>query len=142
VGIGITNPAYALDVAGDVNVTGNFKVNGVNLATGGGDFMKDGSVAMTGTFKATNGTAAAPSITFDSDPDTGMYHAGNNSIGFSSGGVATLEVYGGGSNAYIERGLMKSDGGLAGNPSLGFAGDSSTGLYLPSVGELGLSTAG
>lgn len=36
VGIGTTAPAYKLDVAGDVNVTGNFKVNGVNIATGGG----------------------------------------------------------------------------------------------------------
>lgn len=36
VGIGMTTPAYKLDVAGDINVTGNFKVNGVNIATGGG----------------------------------------------------------------------------------------------------------
>jgi hypothetical protein len=36
VGIGTTAPAYKLDVAGDVNVTGNFKVNGVNIAAGGG----------------------------------------------------------------------------------------------------------
>jgi hypothetical protein len=31
VGIGTTSPGYELDVAGDVNVSGNFKVNGVNL---------------------------------------------------------------------------------------------------------------
>ena len=35
VGIGTgTSPSYALDVVGDVNVTGNFKVNGTNLSTG------------------------------------------------------------------------------------------------------------
>lgn len=35
VGIGSSSaPAYALDVTGDVNVTGNFKVNGVNLGGG------------------------------------------------------------------------------------------------------------
>jgi len=32
VGIGTTTPAYTLDVAGDVNVTGNFKINGVNIS--------------------------------------------------------------------------------------------------------------
>ncbi|MBC7420543.1 MAG: hypothetical protein H7328_07430, partial [Bdellovibrio sp.] len=32
VGIGTSTPAYALSVSGDVNVTGNFKVNGVNFA--------------------------------------------------------------------------------------------------------------
>jgi trimeric autotransporter adhesin len=35
VGIGgITSPSYKLDVAGDVNVTGNFKINGANINTG------------------------------------------------------------------------------------------------------------
>jgi len=33
VGIGTITPAYKLDVAGDINVTGNFKVNGVNITT-------------------------------------------------------------------------------------------------------------
>ncbi len=36
IGVGSTTPNYKLDVAGDVNVSGNFKVNGVNIATGGG----------------------------------------------------------------------------------------------------------
>ena len=35
IGVGVVAPAYKLDVAGDVNVTGNFKVNGTNIATGG-----------------------------------------------------------------------------------------------------------
>ena len=34
VGIGTKSPAYALDVTGDVNVTGAFKVNGTSLGTG------------------------------------------------------------------------------------------------------------
>ncbi|MBC7419642.1 MAG: hypothetical protein H7328_02845, partial [Bdellovibrio sp.] len=36
VGIGTSSPTFALTVSGDVNVTGNFKINGVNLAAGGG----------------------------------------------------------------------------------------------------------
>lgn len=36
VGVGTTSPAYALDVVGDLNITGNFKVNGVNVSAGGG----------------------------------------------------------------------------------------------------------
>lgn len=35
IGIAKTNPTYALDVVGDVNVTGNFKINGVNISSGG-----------------------------------------------------------------------------------------------------------
>ena len=33
-GVDQTNPLYAIDVTGDVNVTGNFKVNGTNLTQG------------------------------------------------------------------------------------------------------------
>jgi len=33
VGIGTTSPAHALDVAGDLNITGDYKVNGTNLTT-------------------------------------------------------------------------------------------------------------
>jgi len=34
VGIGTTSPAYELDVVGDVNITGDFKVNGTNISSG------------------------------------------------------------------------------------------------------------
>jgi len=33
VGIGTKSPAYAIDVAGDLNITGDYKVNGTNLQT-------------------------------------------------------------------------------------------------------------
>lgn len=36
VGIGVSNPGYKLDVSGDCNITGNYKVNGVNISTGTG----------------------------------------------------------------------------------------------------------
>jgi hypothetical protein len=36
VGIGTASPAYAVDVAGDINITGTYRVNGTPLSTGGG----------------------------------------------------------------------------------------------------------
>lgn len=47
IGIRNTNPAHALDVTGDVNITGNYKVNGTNLQT-----------VPTGTVSAFAGSAA------------------------------------------------------------------------------------
>ena len=47
VGIGTTIPAHALDVVGDVNITGDYKVNGTNLQT-----------VPTGTVSAFAGSAA------------------------------------------------------------------------------------
>lgn len=49
---------------------------------------------------AADGTAAAPTYSFASDPDTGVYRSAANTIGFAAGGVqagswsnATLSVY-------------------------------------------------
>lgn len=56
----------------------------------------DGQSVMTGQFKAANGSAAAPSITFGSDLDTGIYRKSANTIGVAVGGteVATVGVTG------------------------------------------------
>lgn len=48
----------------------------------------DGQTTMTGPLKAASGTAAAPSLSFGSDPDTGAYRRGSNELGFAVGGVA------------------------------------------------------
>ena len=48
---------------------------------------RDGQAAMTGQLKATAGTAAAPGITFGSDPDTGFYRSASGKIGVASDGV-------------------------------------------------------
>ena len=39
-----------------------------------------------------DGSAAAPTYSFASDPDTGIYRAGTNEIGFTAGGVELLSV--------------------------------------------------
>lgn len=39
-----------------------------------------------------NGTVAAPAMAFASDPDTGIYRAGANKLGFSVGGVARASL--------------------------------------------------
>lgn len=43
-GIGVSSPQYKLDVSGDVNISGTYRVNGVAIATGGGTVT---SVGMT-----------------------------------------------------------------------------------------------
>jgi hypothetical protein len=45
-----------------------------------------------GLFKASNGSAAAPSHAFLNDPDNGMFRATTNTLGFSTGGSERLRI--------------------------------------------------
>lgn len=104
VGIGTVAPAHKLDVAGDINVTGNFKVNGVNVPTPGSEWLKNGSnlyysagnvgiginaprsaFDVMGGIRAQKGVSGSDNgnvgYSFEADGDTGMFAAGglNNS---------------------------------------------------------------
>ena len=84
VGIGTKTPAYALDVVGDVNITGNYKVGGTNLQTvpTGTVSAFAGSAAPTGYLlcdgSAVNRTTYAALASVLEDPTTpGTYIYGN-----------------------------------------------------------------
>lgn len=57
------------------------------LAGGGSDFLADGSVPMTGTFKAANGSELLPGITFNSDQNSGLWRVSEDIIALSTNGV-------------------------------------------------------
>lgn len=86
VGVGTASPTEKLDVAGNIKATQ--VCIGADCRSAwpvAGDFMRNGSVAMTGAFRGIAGTATAPGISFDGDTDTGMYRPAANQLGFSLG---------------------------------------------------------
>jgi hypothetical protein len=95
VGISNTSPAYKLDVSGDINITGSFRINGV--AIGGGS----GTVTGTGTTnyiaKWSGSSALTNSLIFDNGTNVGI---GTASITSYYGFVRTLSVEG--TNAEIQ----------------------------------------
>lgn len=64
VGVGTVSPAYKIDVAGDINITGAFRVNGVAIGTGGG-----GGISGAGTTnyltKWSSSTSVTNSVIYD-----------------------------------------------------------------------------
>ena len=80
-----------------------------------------------------DGTVGAPSITFGSDTDTGLYRHGANQLGLAVGGAASI-IY------TTAQGLGLAGG--AGSPFYGFASDVNTGMYLVGADELGFSAGG
>lgn len=55
-----------------------------------GDVKSDGTVAMSGQFKAANGNAGAPGIAFNADQDVGFFSAANNAIGLATAGIERM----------------------------------------------------
>jgi len=83
--------------------TGSTYINALQiLGTGNSTFAGDVGVGMapdsavalsvSGQIGTTNGTAAAPTHTFYSDDDTGMFRAGANNLGFSTGGTERMRI--------------------------------------------------
>ena len=52
----------------------------------------DGNATFSGQIKASDGTAGAPSYSFSTDTDTGIYWGGTNSMGFVTGGTSRMEL--------------------------------------------------
>jgi hypothetical protein len=75
---------------GDVEVgpSHSFVINGGELIMGRSGAVID----MDNRHFASNGTAAAPSLSFISDTDTGIYSVGANQLGVSTGGVNRMTV--------------------------------------------------
>jgi hypothetical protein len=59
---------------------------------GGGDFMSDGTIQMTGQFVGANGTAAAPGISFTGGLSNGMYRPATNAIGLVSNATERIRI--------------------------------------------------
>lgn len=87
-------------------------------------------VSLPGLF--TDGTVAAPSISFTSDPDTGFYHKTYGTVGYVADGKEAV--------TFDTIGIELQDGSF-GNPSLSFMSNSSIGLYKTGT-YLGISEYG
>lgn len=72
-----------------------------------------GTVTPTGSIHAPNGTVGNPSLSFNNDQDSGLYHIGANNLGFALGGAKVLDV--------ATTGLGVT-GGLSASGNLNFAG--------------------
>jgi hypothetical protein len=81
-----------------------------------------------------SGTALVPSITFDSDLDTGIYNPAGNQIGFTTAGVQRLVIN---SSGQVSGGL-----GSATTPAFSFLSDTNTGIYSPGADQVAVATNG
>ena len=120
-GVGISNPSYKLDVAGDINFTGALRSNGIVFTGGGGTssqwsnnlanvFITGSNVGIGTTAPSeslhstskiysqvqllgtSNDSVTIPSFSWKENSNTGMYHPSNNMLGFTTGGVERARI--------------------------------------------------
>lgn len=86
--------AYA--VAGQTFDSGSqgIKADVIAESTAGAGVTVDGALLKDSTVQPGSGTAAAPSLSFSTDPDTGWFRQASNTLGAALGGVLGLTVSG------------------------------------------------
>lgn len=80
-----------------------------------------------------DGTAGIPGLSFDADPDTGLYRIAANHLGFSTGSTLRLEIVGN---------QVRFVDGTEALPAIAFIGDTDTGLRRVSTNTAALVAAG
>ena len=90
-----------------------------------------------------DGTAGAPSITFDNDPNTGIYRSAAETITFTTSGTARFSITTTSMGSPTTGGIrLLSANGTAAAPAFNFSGDTDTGMYRTGTDGLGFSTGG
>jgi hypothetical protein len=87
-----------------------------------------------------NGSAAAPSITFNSDPNLGIYRDGADSLGISTAGAERVVISDGGLKISSSDLFVRD--GTAGGPSIRFTDDTDTGLFRTGADVISITCGG
>jgi elongation factor P hydroxylase len=137
-----TNSAPSYTFTTDTN-TGMYRHSSdvIGFAANGNSrfFVSNTYVEANVPFIAQNGSALAPSYSFTSDLNTGMYNIGADQLGISTGGTLRLTLD---TSAVTSTLRYIAPAGSGGSPSFSFAGSLTTGLFIPSTNQLGFTVNG
>ena len=98
-----------------------------------------GLITIFGPVQGLTGSASNATYSFTGDESTGMYRSSSGNLSFSSSGQETVRF----SNSIIT--LFEpiiGYGGSATSPDYSFSGDTNTGIYNITTGQIGITTAG
>jgi hypothetical protein len=90
------------------------------------------TITSDGQIQVGDGTAAAPVLSFSSDPDTGIYRPGADSVGIVTNATERLRI----------ASQISGPNGSAAGPAFTFLSDQDNGMYRVSADTVGFATAG
>ena len=132
----------SISFIGDTN-TGIYWVNTDNMGfvAGGVDVFNIGPsrLQLALPIYAPNGSTGAPSYTFSSDIDTGIFTGGSGRIDLSSNGTNTVTFDSTSMTATI---LTRVADGAVGTPAYSFINDTDSGIYLDGTGAVRVAIGG
>ena len=93
----VSNGKFWLDTSVTPSVL-KVRADGAWVVVGTGQSLTASTDLSVNSIGTSGGSAASPSHTFTSDPDTGMFRTGANGLGFSTGGVQRMDIGSSGMN--------------------------------------------
>lgn len=135
----VTNPSFNFSSSTDSGwyfkttpiATMNASFQGVDKIA-----LSTSSINIFDTFKLIDGSAAIPSLTFNTDTNTGLYKSGVDSLSITTAGSEKLQINNSIISNLIPIGL--SDG-LVSSPSLTFSSDITTGFFKDGINSIGIT---
>lgn len=136
-------PSYSFVGSAD---TGMFLTSAgvVNISAGGASRIQVSGASIQlqlPTRWSSNGTAAAPALSFvnDAGNDSGIYLKGSNNIGFSAGGALIMDY----DTVKITKTIpIRGENGTLSSPTFAFDSEAETGMYRFGAGSVGLASSG
>jgi len=114
----------------------------ISFTTNGTERLRldaSGNIITLGTFRGPNGTNSAPTYAFTGGTNTGLYASASNIVSISTGGSEAMRWDGGDT---IVIGKLRASGPSIAIPSYAFSGETTSGLALPSAGNVTMSIGG
>ena len=108
-------------------------IGAFNNLTAEGFYVQGGGELGPQGMEVADGTAAAPSMSFVSDKDTGIYSSAANALSLTAAGTLV---------ATVSAAQVSVVTGSVGTPPITFIGDTDTGIYRPAANELAISVGG
>lgn len=136
----VSEPVYSF---ADDTDTGLYSsaVNRVDISVGGSNVASFvGSQIISGDSNTTTSGAAAPSFTWGTDSDTGMYRHTVDTIGFSTAGTLAMTIDTDDITPYVQ--IKANAGSSASAPPYSFAGDPDTGVFRPTTNVVAVASGG
>ena len=131
----VTSVGNATTIASGVIVNADVNASAAIAGTKISPDFGSQTIATTGVFSHAVGSAAAPTVTFTGDLNTGIFSPTADNISIATAGVERLRVDATGQ-------LEAVSSGSAAAPTYSFLADADTGVYLASGNTLGVTTSG